>query len=398
MTPSTLRSRLRRARSVSGRRGFTLLEMMLAISIMLIVFAIAVPVFRSQLRAMGSHAGRMDAQQNVRFAISTLDRELRVAGAGVPDKQAFVVQADPFAITINADLATRDTASEGDAFGAVYLDPDLPGGSTMSLTPATAVTLPLSAVTYPTTTYFRGNGPQSAAETISFWVAPDGGDGSNGRYALYRRVNALPIDTVARGLMLDPATPPFTYVAADPSTGDLSTVAAASLPAFHVQQHGAPDDTGRSAITDAIRSVRVHLVGTYVERDGTVSKRPADTEIRLLNAGLLNHATCGDAPVFGSAVSATYVSGATRQVVVSWSRAVDESGGERDVEKYLIYRRRAAAAAFDEPMASIPAGQASYQFADTQITSGDQWVYAVAAADCGGQFSPLATSSQVNVP
>lgn len=380
------------------RAGFTLLEMMLAISIMLIVFAIAVPVFRTQLRAMGSHAGRMDAQQNVRFAISTLDRELRVAGAGVPEKQPLVVQADPYAITISADLATRDTASEGGAFGAVYYDSDLPSGSTMSLTPATAVTLPLSSVTYPSTTYYRGSGPQSAAETISFWVAPDGSSGSNGRYALYRRVNALPVDTLARGLMLDVAAPPFTYMAVDPATGALNPVGASSLPAFHVQQHGAPNDTGRSAITDAIRSVRVHLLGTYVERDGSISRRVADSEIRLLNAGLLNQTTCGDAPVFGSAVNAAYVSGATRQVVVSWTRALDESGGERDVEKYLIYRRAAAATAFDEPIASIPAGQASYQFADTQIATGDQWVYAVAASDCGGQFSPLAISSQVNVP
>lgn len=385
-------------RTQARRAGFTLLEMMLAISIMLVVFAIAIPAFRTQLRAMGSHAGRMDAQQNVRFALSTLDRELRVAGAGVPDKQPMVVQADPYAITINADLATRDTASEGDAFGAVYLDPDLPPGATMSLTPANAVTLPLSSVTYPGTTYFRGGGPQSAAETISFWVAPDGASGSHGRYALYRRVNALPVDTVARGLVLDPATPPFTYVAADPTSGALAPVPAASLPVFHVQQHGAPDDTGRSAITDAIRSVRVHLQGTYVDRDGSVSTRVADSEIRLLNAGLLKHATCGDAPVFGATVSAAFVAGATRQVVVSWNRATDESGGERDVEKYLIYRRAATATAFDEPIASIPAGQASYQFADTQIASGDQWVYAVAAADCGGQFSPLAVSSQVNVP
>jgi len=391
MTPSTLRLRAHRA-------GFTLIEMMLAISIMLIVFAIAVPAFRTQLRAMGSNAGRMDAQQNVRFAVSTLDRQLRVAGAGVPDKQPFVVQADQYAITINADYATRDTAAEGGAFGAVYFDPDLPGGSTMSLTPASAVTLPLSSVTYPTTTYYRGGGPQSAAETISFWVAPDGGSGANGRYALYRRVNALPIDTVARGLILDPAMPAFTYTAIDPSTGNLYAVPGSSLPAFHVQQHGAPNDTARSALTDAIRSVHVHLVGTFVERNGTVSKRIADTDIRLLNAGLLNHATCGDAPVFGSTVTVSYVAGPPRQVVISWSPAVDETGGERDVERYLIYRRSPSAAAFDEPIASIPAGQASYQFADTQIASGDQWVYAVAASDCGGQFSPLATSSQVNVP
>jgi hypothetical protein len=315
----------------------------------------------------------------------------------VPGRQPFVVQADPYAITVNADLATRDTAAEGGAFGAVYLDADLPMGATMSLTPANAVTLPRSTVIYPTTTYFRGSGPQSAAETISFWIARDGSSGSDGRYALYRRVNALPVDTIARGLLLDPSTPPFTYTASDPSTGALYPVPASALPAFHVQQHGAPGDTARSAITDAIRSVHVHLVGTFIERNGSVSRRVADADIRLLNAGLLNHATCGEPPVLGSTVTATYVAGPTRQVVVSWDGAVDEAGGEHDVERYLIYRR-APTAAFDEPIASIPAGQASYQFADTQIASGDQWTYAVAASDCGGQFSSPATSSQVTVP
>ena len=199
----------RRARSSRSRPAFTLLEMLLAITILLLVFAIAFPLFRTQVRAMASQAGRYDAQQNVRFAISSIERELRVAGAGVPDRQPMIVQASPYAVTFNADLATRDTATEGDAFGAVYLDPDLPAGATMSMTPASQVTLPLSTRPWPSTTYTRG-GPLSAAETISFWVAPDASPGSNGRYALYRRVNAMPVDTLARGLVLDPNTEPFT--------------------------------------------------------------------------------------------------------------------------------------------------------------------------------------------
>ncbi len=183
---------------------------MLAVTLMLLVFAMSFPLFRSQLRAMGSTAGRADAQQNVRFAITTLDRQLRVAGAGLPSQQPMIVQATPYAITFNADLATRDTVAESDPYGAVYVDPDLPSGSTMSMTPSLQITLPLSSVTWPTTTYYRGSGPLSAAETISFWVAIDNSPGSNGRYALYRRVNAMPIDTIARGLVMD-TTPPFTY-------------------------------------------------------------------------------------------------------------------------------------------------------------------------------------------
>lgn len=376
-----------------SRAAFTLLEMMISITIMLLVFAMAVPLFRSQVRAMGSTAGRSDAQQNVRFAISTIERQIRVAGAGVADQQPLLVQADPYAVTFNADYAARDTAAEGGAFGAVYFDSDLPIGSTMSMTPAKQVTLPLSAVTWPSVSYFRGGGPPSAAETISFWVAPDNSPGSNGRYALFRRVNAMPVDTLARGLVLDPVTPPFTYQTVD-AAGIVNDVPASSLPVIHVPVHGSPADTASSGLTDQIRFVKVHLKGSFIERDGTVSQRVADASIRLLNAGLLNHATCGDAPVLGQSVAVALVAG---KPVLSWGAATDEYGGEKDVEKYVIYRRTVAGA-FADPLAAIPAGLSSYSFTDTQVQSADQWVYGVAAEDCGGQFSPVAASSQVTVP
>ncbi|MEO7217147.1 MAG: prepilin-type N-terminal cleavage/methylation domain-containing protein [Gemmatimonadaceae bacterium] len=375
------------------RAGFTLLEIMISITILLLVFAMAVPLFRTQVRAMGSTAGVSDAQQNVRFAISTIERQIRVAGAGVSDQQPLLIQADPYAVTFDADYASRDTASEGGAFGAVYYDPDLPVGATMSMTPAHQVTLPLSSVTWPTTSYYRGASAPSAAETISFWVAPDNSPGSNGRYALFRRVNAMPVDTLARGLIIDPSKPPFTYRVIDGS-GIVQDVPTSSLPAFHVAVHGSPDDTASSSLTDQIRFLTVHLTGSFIERDGTTSKRTVDASIRLLNAGLLNHATCGEAPVFSQTVSAAALAG---KVILSWNPAVDENSGEKDVEKYVIYRRLITAA-FADPLAAVPAGLSNYSFTDTQVNSGEQWVYGVSAEDCGGQFSPVSTTSQVTVP
>jgi len=78
-------------------------------------------------------------------------------------------------------------------------------------------------------------------------------------------------------------------------------------------------------------------------------------------------------------------------------QATDETGGEKDVEKYVIYRR-IPPAVFADPLAAIPAGQATYSFTDTQATSGTNFVYGVAAEDCGGQYSPTAVSNQVTVP
>ena len=125
-----------------------------------------------------------------------------------------------------------------------------------------------------------------------------------------------------------------------------------------------------------------------------MSARVADASIRLLNAGLLNLATCGDAPVFNQTVTAAVGAG---KVVLTWNPATDETGGEKDVEKYVIYRR-SLTGAFADPLVAIPAGLANYSFTDTQVLTGEQWVYGVAAEDCGGQFSPVSQSNQVTVP
>jgi len=388
-------SRRRRGHRV---RGFTLMEMMLSITIMLLVFGMAVPFFRSQLQAMNAHAGRFEAQQNARFGAATIDRELRIAGAGLPSQQPMIVQADPYAVTFNADLATSDSSSMG-TFGAVYYDPDLNAAATLSLTTTTQITLPLSTTLYPGANYYNQAGPQSFAETISFWVARDTSAGAAGRYALYRRVNAMPATIVARGLVMragDP--PPFTYVKLD-TLGQPQNIPTSALPLFHVPAHGSPTDTGKSALTDSIRSVRIHLVGTYYGPRGDSAYRPIDVGIRLMNSGLLKLATCGDPPIFGQSIAATYVVGSSPQrVTVTFNRASDESGGEKDVERYAVYRRLSAATAFGEAIGSIPAGQSTYVFTDQTVQSGTSYVYGVAAQDCGGQFSAVSTSTVVAVP
>jgi hypothetical protein len=372
--------------------------MVLAITIMLLVFGIAIPFFRSQIHAMNTHAGRFDAQQNVRFGASTIERELRVAGAGVPEKQPMIVQASPYAITFNVDLATNTTGSVG-SFGAVYYDPDLPTSATISMTNAHQVELPLSTVQYPDSNYYNQSGPLSYAETISFWVAPDTTAGSNGLYALYRRVNTLDPTIVARGIVIrqgDP--PPFTYMILN-DQGQSVPIAQNRLPIYHVAIHGDPTDAGTSALTDSIRLVQIHLVGRYLGTTrGDTTDRVVDASVRLMNAGLLRHATCGEAPVFQQPVTATYQATVPPQVVVSWLPSVDEQSGEKDVERYVIFRRRAAETAFGEPYTSVAAGEAAYAFSDLRITPGDEWVYGVAAQDCGGQFSPVSLTTAVPIP
>jgi prepilin-type N-terminal cleavage/methylation domain-containing protein len=380
---------------MKNRSAFTLIEMMLSITILLLVFGLAIPFFRTQLQAMDSHAGRFDAQQNARFGVTTIERELRVAGAGVPDKQPMIVQADPYAITFNADLVTTSLSNIG-GFGAVYYNPDLPVAATISLRNNSKITLPRSATTYPDSNYFNQSGPLSYAETISFWVAEDTTGGNRGTYALYRRVNALPPTIIARGLVLRSKDPkPFRYIVLN-DKGEQTDVPENRLPAIHTAIHGSHLDTGRSALTDSIRLVKVFLVGRSINARGDTSYREVEASIRLLNSGLLQHATCGEAPVFGKTVTAAY-NATTGEVVLQWNRAIDEEGGEKDVERYIIFRRRQTESAFQEPLTSIPAGENVYVFKDALAGSGS-WIYGVAAQDCGGQHSPIAETAVVNVP
>lgn len=379
----------------SIRAGFTLLEMLISISVSLLVLAVVVPFFRVQVLAVGAHSGRMDAQQNVRFGASVIDRELRVAGVGVVSSQPLIVQAAPDAITFSVDFASRSLSD----LGAVYRDPDLPPAAVTSLTPASAVTLPLSLMVYPDTSYAQAGGAPSSAETISFWVEPDTSAGGGGLYALYRRVNNTPPALVARGITVPPAEPVFRYFKAD-TLGRLQEISQALLPIYHTAKiHGSSEDTLRSALTDSIRTVRVRLTGRHTDRDGSVVTRTVESGIRIMNSGLLHFSTCGDTPRFEGPASATLVDPPpSPRITVTWPASTDEATGEGDVERYVIYRRDPAAMEWGEPYASVPAGNSSYEFSDAGLKPGERWVYAVAAQDCSSQLSPLRSTGTVTIP
>lgn len=393
---------MRASKTGSARQAFTLLEIVLAITVMTIVFGLTIPFFHTQVKAMNAQASRADAHQNARFGVSVIERELRVAGAGMPGTQPMIVQADPYAVTFNVDLVSNSRDGSGN-FGAVYFDPDMPDGATVSMDPSSQIFLPRSEIPYPDSNYYMGGTLRSFAETISFWIGVDTSVGNDGSYALYRRVNNLPPSVVARGLVISGEDPPtFRYLIAD-DRERLVEIPEDRLPAFHTAIHGGPQDIGLSALTDSIKMVTVFLrtrvPGGKVGKWGVEEKatyRQVEASVRLLNSGLLHHATCGEAPVFGQSVDAKYDS-VSRNVIIKWSRAVDEAGGEKDVDRYVIFRRSISDAAFTNPHTSIGAGESTYVFHDAAVSAG-RWIYGVAAQDCGGQYSPVASSVVVDVP
>lgn len=376
------------------RRGFSLAEMMISVTLVVMVFAIAIPFFRSQTRAMARTAGQFDAQMNGANGILRLDTELRAAGNYLePDSQPALVQAAADAITFNADLVSRTTT----VGGAFYIDSSATSATVEALTRLTPLTLPRSTWTYPGDTARWTGGP---AETVSFWVEPDTGGafaGPAGTWRLMRRVNRGTPVSVSRGILYTVGDPIFRYFVRD-SSGRLREVPAAQLPLRHVDHmHKAMTEQAMSKRIDSIRVVRVKLTTTYRDaRQGDV-RRVVERTIRMPNLGIARFTTCGTAPT-APTILVTVPDLVGRTVRLDWQPSSDETGGQRDVERYSIFRRPAAAAVFGgDPAGTVAGGASAYTWVDEDVPPGT-WVYGVSAMDCGQLVSPKLQSAGVLMP
>jgi hypothetical protein len=374
--------------------------MMIAMALMLAVIGLSTRLFRSQSNAVSTQAGRLDAQQNSRFAIGNLDRELRMAGGGVVNQQPLLVMAGATALTFNADLVALDT---GD-LAAVYINPDADSGAVGVLRSTNKITLPGTSNLYPDTTYMQNGGIPSNAETISYWLSRDSTSTRTNEYILFRRANARPPRVVARGIIYNSGDTIFRYFKGDTS-GTLTPVSPALLPLVHsAPVHGTQADTGKSALTDSIRQVRVQFTSVFHDpRTNQDIMRKMQTTIRLMNSGLIQHSTCGNAPL-GVAPTATVIpaNGTTvlqTYVRLSWTPSIDEATGEKDVERYAIYRRLSSVSTFDQPFASVAAGGVStYTFNDSDVVTGQTWIYGVTALDCTPLASSAGSTTAVVIP
>lgn len=376
------------------REGVTLIEMMIAIVLFVLVFGLAVPFFRYQARSVSASAGRLDALQNARYAQNAIDRDLRIAGIGIISAQPLMVQADGFAITFNADLATKDKNDPS----SIYYDPDIDSSGTVSMDRGNKVTLPLSAVSYPDSNYLANDVP-STAETVSYWLVKDSTATRTDQYILWRRVNALPPKLVAKGIIVPAGQTFFQYFKPN-STGGLDSIKTAKLPLFHLAAvHGSPADTGNSAITDSIRVVRMTVTGLYNDPDKGAIMKTVVSATKLLNAGMVQSTVCGDLPldVPSAAAVPTFVSGVITKVTITWTKSLDQDAGEKDVARYMVYKKPAASSDWGSPIADLAASQDTYTLDDTTLPSGS-WVYGVVAQDCSPSNSNVTSTGVVNVP
>lgn len=382
-----------------ARRGFTLLELLMAMMLFLVISGVAVQYMRRQSTLVTRETARLDALQNAQFAASQMERELREAGAGVLDIQPMMVQLDSEAVTFNANMVSIDSGDVRAVYQLPDADPNAVRGMRQNESRALPNSLPLKL--YPDTTY-NVSGVATNAETISYWFRPDSSSAVPNRYVLYRQVNATTPTLVARGIAKDTRdTVPFiTYFTTD-TLGALVPIARAKLPLIHSKLHGAAADTGLRALTDSVRVIRLHLLAAARDpRTGRDGLRTVETWVRLMNAGLLQRTSCGQPPYGASALVATSSAplAEVKTVTLTWNPSSDDAGGEHDIQRYAIYRRLASEPAFGDPFASIPAASiASYSFVDGQVLPNESYVYGVVAQDCTPLLSPMAVSVPVTV-
>jgi prepilin-type N-terminal cleavage/methylation domain-containing protein len=376
-----------------ARAGFTLIEMMMAILLTMLVFAVTIPFFRAQTKALDGGAGRLDAAQNARFAQSAIDRELRLAGGATG--QPIIVQAAPFSITFNADLVTTHTNDPD----ATYYNPSADSLAVESWLPARAKKLPTSNVVYPTLKYYDGNGFESHAETISYFLYLDATTGRNDLYTLFRRVNDRDSTVIAHNMWIPPDTNYFFKYSRTDSSGNIVSIPQGSLPLYW-------NTAGDWA--DSVRLVQMRIAGLYhdVQKNRDITKTIYHST-RLLNAGMLKQNTCGAAPLAPGTVTATQLDtlghtwgGAPMpisEVKVVFNASPEETAGALDVASYVIQRTIQGTSNWQVLGNLVAYGQASYTYDDFTFQTG-HWVYGVVAVDCSPSYSPVSQSSVVINP
>lgn len=388
---------------MSRRHGMTLVEMLVAMTVFLGVLATAVSALGQQSRGFTRGADEMGILQNLRYGVQQLEQEVRAAGANTADRQPPVAYAGNTAFAFNADLVSNVV---GD-ISAVYVDPDAPAGHVSGMT--TGMAGPISGsspvFSYPLANYVGGNGFNTAAETITFWFDPDPETARADDFVLLRRVNNRAPETLVRNILAPVGNLPFfryRYLNEDANGVErIDTVPTAWLPLRHTSaQHGQLPDTGVTARIDQLRSVEVRYRVTNGRAGADERIREIATIIPLANMGLKKLKTCGDEPLFSSVVTATPAapSGQPPRIDLAWGASVDEAAGERDVIRYVVWRRLFGSPDWGDPYTSVPSGAPPYLFSDVGVTPGSVYQYAVAAQDCTPNLSPLSVTASVTAP
>jgi type II secretory pathway pseudopilin PulG len=400
MTPPT-----RSPRPARRRTGASLVELLVTMMIFGLVMTSAFSFLLVQTRGYRTMATRTDQVQNARFGHDILRQELRTAGSNVVDAQPLIVYAADSVFAFNADLLTN-LQDSGLFTGAIYVDPFASDAEASALTTESPITIPNSSFTYPLADYSSAAGTIGEAETVIFFFTADTTSADDDDFLLMRQVNGQPAEIVASGLTRSGNTPFFRFwydpARYDAQADGLELVPNAWLPlAKTVAIRGAAPDTGTATTTriDQIRAVEV----TYrAARRSNGEREEIRYTVAMPNVGADRAVrACGRPPLAPSAPSAAW-NADSAAVLLSWSKAVDDGGGEDDTLRYVLWRRLNGETAWRSPLATVgtSAATTTYRYRDggVEIGAGRQYQYVLAVQDCTPNLSTLSGITTVTVP
>ncbi len=376
-----------RLRASSGRRGFTLAELLVTLVLSGITISSMVAFFVSQAQGSRVASIRIEAIQRTRFAAEMLRREISLAGAGIPAAQPMVVYAGPNDLVFSVDLAS---STPGDRI-AVYQLPNAPLSETEGADSG-LVTLP-NAQPHPQVWYGPSQTP-GPAETVRYSFVPD----VDGMYALVRAINGLPQEIMLRGLSKIGGADFFSYKIMEEAGGVRDH---SGGPIWHeAPVHESDADTAASALADSVKLVQVMFkVNVKGRQPGETVERTLSMAIGLKNAGLIRNAACGDLPSLSAPPAVSLTNLDPISITITWPPAPDERGGEQDVRQYTLYRQESTEP-LPKPLASLPPDPnlATYAYVDTSAEAGKTYIYFLGATDCTPTQSKLTQSDPVTIP
>jgi prepilin-type N-terminal cleavage/methylation domain-containing protein len=376
--------------AIGDRRGFTLAEVLIAMTVFGVLIVASLGFMSVQNRAFHAGLDRMSGLQTARFALQILEEDVATAGTNVPAGQPPLAFANSNVIAFMADYVTN---IDDDPF-AVFYDPDAPAGQVSMTT--TKAALPTVTFQFPDTTY-RAGAAISPAELIIFYFEADTTTSRTDDYALYRKVNVATPELVARNLLRPASNAFFRYfkdngvtVDSFPTSNNLRHIA---------RLHRSPADTGWSAKLDSVRAVRVTLRATNGLTGANEEIAELSRIIPIKNVAIEVVQACGSRPLLGQTLSRadTTKPDGSHAVKLSWNRATDETAGEQDVMRYVIWRRGPGTTTWDDPFLSIPAGEASYTFLDETVQPDSTYTYGLAAQDCTPSLSAVTAAAAITM-
>ena len=380
-------------RRAAARTGFTLVEMLIGMTMTAAVMGAGFSLFRSQSRFFDTNQQRYDMMQNSRGALEEAQRVIRTMGAGVPNTQPVLVYGDGNVLAFNSDFIEQDTV---DTRWAAYFNAEAPTAETISWNVSNVATIPGTSYSYPPANFLLGSGDPSPAETYTFSFSADTSTARTDDYVLWQQVNAGTPVIVARNILAHPSGRPFLeyFAKRTLSTGDtLIRVDNSLLPLKRTIVTSSTVDTAGATRPDSVRAVRMNLRFTNGQTGTAERFRDVQTMVQVPNNGIPLPTVCGRNPLAPTSFTAVDAPAGSGKLQITWSKSVDQDAGEQDVLQYILYRKLQGATTWADPLIIVrrTANQATYTQLIAGNTIGTAYTFGVSAQDCTPNESSITT-------